>query len=656
MPSPARFKVRLPRPTATRGSFSPLSLLLDECRTIEGLRRAHCRMIRAGTAPGPPERRLMVVWCCARARDPGEMKYARLLFEKCPETTDVFLWNTVIRGYSGCNSPESAVLTYLEMRQRGFDPDDHTLPFMLKSFTRETASILGRELHAHALKFGLASNAFVQNALIHAYCLSGEVGAARAIFDRSWDRDVIMWNAMISGYNRNRHYEQSCKLLDEMRKESVKPTWVTLLSALSACTKLKHLQAGKSVHREIEEARLVPGNLVLENALIGMYAVCGDMGAALKLFDGMKVRDVISWTSVIKGLADSGQVDRARSLFEETPHRDLVCWTAMIDGYVKANRFKEGLELFRRMQMAGVKPDAFTIVGVLTACAHLGALEAGEWVSIYVGRRKIRADVAVGNAFIDMYSKCGVVERALEVFGGMERRDKFTWTAMIVGLAVNGRGEEALDLFEEMLRAAEQPDGVTYVGVLQACAHSGLVDKGRRVFSAMLRGAHGVAPQVVHYGCMVDLLGRAGRLREALDVINGMPMAPNSIVWGSLLGACRLHRDQEMAEIAAERLLELEPRDGAAYVLLADLYAKCSRWELVRVVRERMLEKKRVQKTPGCSLIEMNGEIHEFVAGDATHSRSMEIMAIAEDIGRELRLAGYVPDASEVFLDVLEAR
>ncbi|CAA7397166.1 unnamed protein product [Spirodela intermedia] len=655
MPSPERFKVRLPRPpapTATRDS-SPVSLLLDECGTIEGLRQAHCRMIRAGAAPGASERRLMVVWCCARAREPGDMKYARLLFEECPQATDVFLWNTVIRGYSGCNSPEPAALTYLEMRRRGFDPDDHSLPFLLKSFTRETASLLGKELHAHALKFGLASNAFTQNALIHTYCLSGQVDAARAIFDRSLDRDVITWNAMISGYNRNKRYELSCKLFDEMKKVRLKPTWVTLLSALSACTKLKHLRAGERLHREMEEARLVPGNLVLENALIGMYAECGAIGAALKLFDGMKVRDVISWTSVIKGLADSGEVDRARFLFEETPHRDLICWTAMTDGYVKANRFKEALELFRRMQTVGVKPDAFTIVGVLTACAHLGALEAGEWVRIYVGRRKVRADVAVGNAFIDMYSKCGVVERALEVFGGMERRDKFTWTVMIVGLAVNGRGEEALHLFIEMLRAGEKPDSVTYVGVLQACVHSGLVGRGRRLFSGMLRGAHGVAPQVAHYGCMVDLLGRAGRLREALEVINGMPMAPNSIVWGSLLGACRLHRDQEMAEMAAERLLELEPRDSAAYVLLADLYAKCSRWEEVRGVREKILEKKGVKKTPGCSLIEMNGEIHEFVAGDATHLRSVEIMAMAEEMDRELRLAGYVPDMSEVFLDVL---
>ncbi|CAA6660811.1 unnamed protein product [Spirodela intermedia] len=474
-------------------------------------------------------------------------------------------------------------------------------PFLLKSFTHETASLLGKELHAHALKFGLASNAFTQNALIHTYCLSGQVDAARAIFDRSLDRDVITWNAMISGYNRNKRYELSCKLFDEMKKVRLKPTWVTLLSALSACTKLKHLRAGERLHREMEEARLVPGNLVLENALIGMYAECGAIGAALKLFDGMKVRDVISWTSVIKG----------------TPHRDLICWTAMTDGYVKANRFKEAWSCSAGCKRWGSSRTLHHRRGAHSVC-HLGALEAGEWVRIYVGRRKVRADVAVGNAFIDMYSKCGVVERALEVFGGMERRDKFTWTVMIVGLAVNGRGEEALHL-------------VTYVGVFQACVHSGLVDRGRRLFSGILRGAHGVAPQVAHYGCMVDLLGRAGRLREALEVINGMPMAPNSIVWGSLLGACRLHGDQEMAEMAAERLLELEPRDSAAYVLLADLYASAADGSRCGGEGEDPGEERdpRIRRR------------------DATHLRSAEIMAMAEEMDRELRLAEYVPDMSE---------
>ena len=462
-----------------------------------------------------------------------------------------------------------------------------------------------------------------------------------------------MWNAMISGCNRNRRYHESLELFDEMNKEK-SPSSVTFLLALSACTKLKLLISGRRIHRQLEAAQLVPGNLVLENALICMYAECKEISSAHKLFDEMKVKDVISWTSLIKGFADSGKLNRARSLFEEMPNRDLISWTAMIDAYVKANEFKEALDLFRQMQKAGIKPDAFTIAGVLTACAHLGALEAGEWVRIYVARSKIHADLAVVNALIDMYSKCGAVEKALELFSRTKRRDQFTWTAMITGLAVNGRGEEALRLFQEMLLSGAKPDGVTYVGVLQACAHSGLVDEGKCLFFDMAR-AHGINLEVAHYGCMVDLLGRAGLLREALELVDSMPVKANSIVLGSLLGACRLHRDAEMAEKAAERLLQLEPRDGAAYAMLAEVYGGCGRWEEVRRVRDQIAEKG-VRKTPGCSFVETEGKIHEFVAGDAAHPKCAEIYAVAEGMGRQLALGRFVSDAWETQVEDASGR
>lgn len=557
----------------------------------------------------------------------------------------------MIRGHSNRCSPEAAVLVYVEMLARGFVPDDYTLPFLLKAFTRDAAVELGDELHAHALKFGLSSNAHVRNALIRMYSTSGEIDTARELFDRSSKRDAVMWNAMISGYNKSKQFVESLKLFEGMVKASAIPTPVTYISVLSTCARLKDLEYGARIHGIIKESMILP-NLKIENALIAMYAECGDMDEAWRLFEGMKVQDVISWTAVVAGFANSGQIERARMLFDQMPERDSVSWTAMIDGYVQASHFKEALEVFQAMQVANVRPDEFTMVSVLAACAQLGALGVGEWIRVYMERNKIKIDIFVGNALIGMYSKCGSVEHALEIFYMMRRRDKFTWTAIIMGLAVNGYEEEALHLFSKMLGTSMRPDEITYIGVLSACTHAGLVDEGREFFSSMIT-THGIMPNVTHYGCLVDLLGRAGHLREALETINNMPMKPNSTVWGALLGACRIHRDVEMAELAAKHLLELEPDNSAAYMLLSNIYAKCNKWDEVRKVRQMIMDRG-IKKTPGCSLIEVNGEVHEFVAGDRSHPGSIEIYSKLEEMCKELKCAGYVPDTSEVFLDVGE--
>ncbi|KAL5729483.1 putative pentatricopeptide repeat-containing protein [Ranunculus cassubicifolius] len=501
------------------------------------------------------------------------------------------------------------------------------------------------------MKFGFDSNVFVQNALIHMYSLSGQVGVARKLFDKSPKKDVVSWNAMISGYNKIQMYEESKKLFNEMEKGGVQPTAVTLVSVLSACVKLKDFESGRHVHQYVKDFRVIP-TLILENALVDMYAACGRMDFALSLFENMKVKDVITWTTMVSGFTNCGQVDLARDFFNKMPERDSVSWTAMTDGYLKANRFKEALEIFREMQATNIRPDEFTMVSVLTACAQLGALEVGEWIRLYIEKNKIKRDLFVGNALIDMYSKCGDVESALKIFKKLHRRDKFTWTAMILGFAVNGRGEEALDLFTRMLMASVAPDEVTYIGALCACTHAGMVDEGRELFVQMI-SEHGIEPNVSHYGCMVDLLGRAGELKEAQELINNMPMKPNSIVWGALLGACRVHKDAELAEMAARKILELEPENGAVYVLLSNLYAACNRLDDMHRIRKLMTDKG-IKKTPGCSLIEMNGAVHEFVAGDRSHSCSDKIYSKLDEMSQDLKLAGYVPNTSVALLDVGE--
>ncbi|WVZ72524.1 hypothetical protein U9M48_020966 [Paspalum notatum var. saurae] len=510
-------------------------------------------------------------------------------------------------------------------------------------------------VHAHAVKLGLGGGAHVGSALVAAYASGGD-GAAAARALRAAPTPVA-WNALVSGHTRAGRHGEARRAFAAMVRAGAAPTRVTFVAVLAACGKARDARLGAQVHARVVGSGAVlllppPGAAKVENALLEMYAECGDMGSAWRLFDGMRVRGVVAWTSMVSGLARAGRAGEARGLFDRMPERDTVSWTAMIDGYVRAARFREALEVFREMQYSGARADEFTMVSVITACAQLGALEMGEWARVYMSRQGIGMDVVVGNALIDMYSKCGSIERALAVFKDMHRRDKFTWTNVILGLAVNGYGEEAIDMFHRMIRVSEAPDEVTFVGVLTACTHAGLVDKGREFFLSMT-DTYKIAPNVVHYGCIVDLLGRAGRIAEALETIDQMPMGPNATILGTLLAACRLHGNAEIGESVAERLLQMDPGNSVAYILLSNMYAKSNKWEDVRRLRQAIMEKG-IKKEPGCSLIEMNGVIYEFVAGDRSHPMSKEIYSKLEEIITGLKNTGYVPDITEVFVEVAE--
>lgn len=546
---------------------------------------------------------------------------------------------------------------YVGMLARGARPDAYTFPPLLKAVVAERGAVppsVGDSVHAHVVKFGLELNAHVASSLVLMYAARGDGVTARALLDVQPARGggtPVVWNALMSGHKRRRQFRLSCCSFLDMVRAGVVATPVTYITVLSACGKGNDVLLGMQLHKRIIESGVLP-DLKVENALVDMYAECGEMEAAWDLFEGMQVRNIVSWTSVISGCVRLGQVDRARVLFDRMPERDTVSWTAMIDGYVQAGQFRGALEMFREMQLSKVRADEFTMVSIVTACAQLGALETGEWARIYMNRHGIKMDTFVGNALIDMYSKCGSIERAMDVFNEMHSRDKFTWTAVILGLAVNGHGEEAIDMFDRMLRAFEAPDEVTFIGVLTACTHAGLVDKGRDFFLSMTV-TYRIAPNVIHYGCIIDLLGRAGKLREALETIGKMPMKPSSAIWGTLLAACRVHGNSEIGELAAERLLELDPENSMAYVLLSNLYAKSNRWGDVRWLRQVMMEKG-IKKEPGCSLIEMNGTIHEFVAGDRSHPMSEEIYSKLDKVLTDLKNDGYVPDVTEVFVQVTE--
>ncbi|KAF3781542.1 Pentatricopeptide repeat-containing protein [Nymphaea thermarum] len=355
---------------------------------------------------------------------------------------------------------------------------------------------------------------------------------------------------------------------------------------------------------------------------------------------------------MIGGYLRMGALDLAKQLFADMSERNLVTWNTMITGFVQAGRGREALEFFHKMQRsARFDPDKITLASLISACSRLGALDQGKWIHNYMQKWGVPMDVVIETALVDMYAKCGCIKRSLEVFREMNYKDVLAWTAMISGLAIHGQGEEALDVFKQMLVEGKcKPNQVTFTGVLCACTHSGLVAEGRQYFQTM-RSIYSIEPQPQHYACMVDLLGRAGLFGEAELLISNMPVEPDVFVWGALLGGCKMHGNLELGETVAQRLLSLEPLNHAFYVQLSNLYAKANRFEDAKKLRTTMKDKG-IKKIPGCSLIEADGRVHEFSVHVSHDPLMEEIKIVLEKVTRELKLAGYVPDVKEVLLEI----
>lgn len=354
---------------------------------------------------------------------------------------------------------------------------------------------------------------------------------------------------------------------------------------------------------------------------------------------------------MIDGYCKRNQLIAAQDLFDRMGlAKNAVTWNTMISACVRYEDFGRAITTFQKMQAEGVKPTEVTMVSLLSACANLGALDMGEWIHGYVRRKNLKVDLVLGNALIDMYSKCGSMQDALDVFHSLPMKNIFCWNSIIVGLGMNGHGEEAIDTFNVMEKEGMKPDGVTFVGLLSGCSHSGLVSLGRKYFSQMLE-TYGVKPGIEHYGCMVDLFGRAGLLKEALELIRTMQVKPNAVVWGSLLRACQTHKDTNVGEQVTQHLLDLDPSDGGNYVFLSNLYASLNRWDDVDRCRKLMTDMG-VRKTPGCSSIEVDNIVHEFVAGDTSHPQFPHINAFLDEIAKQLQGHGHDTDTTSVLHDI----
>lgn len=618
---------------------NPLLSLLEKCKSISQLKQIQSQMVITGLiSDGFASSRLIAFCAISQWRD---LDYCtNILFNT--QNPNAFSWNVAIRGFLDSENPREAVVLYKKALQcDGTKPDNYTYPLLFKACARLSSINMGNEILGHVLQLGFDSNVFVSNAVIHMSASCGDLEGARKVFDESCVRDLVSWNSMINGYARRGWACEAVKFYREMQVHGVKPDDVTMIGVVSSCAQLEDLDLGRESHRYIEENGLKL-TISLANALMDMYMKCGNLEEARKLFDSMTNKTMVSWTTMIVGYAKSGLFEIARRLFDDMPDKDVVPWNAMIGGYVHANRCKEALALFSEMQAMNIKPDEVTMVSCLSACSQLGALNDGIWIHHYIEKHELSLNVALGTALVDMYAKCGKITKALQVFQELPRRNSLTWTAIICGLALHGSAHDAIAYFSEMVDSCLIPDEVTFLGLLSSCCHGGLVEEGRKYF-AQMSSKFNLSPNLKHYSCIVDLLGRAGLLEEAEGLIKSMPMEADAVVWGALFFACRIHGNVLMGERAASKLLQLDPHDSGIYVLLANMYGEAEMWEEARNVR-KMMRQRGVEKTPGCSSIEVNGIVYEFIVRDKSHPQSEKIYECLIQLTRQLEPVGFMLD------------
>ncbi|CAN4092916.1 unnamed protein product [Withania somnifera] len=584
----------------------------------------------------------------------GEVEKARKVFDKMSQR-NLVSWTSLICGYVRNEKAEEAVALFFKMLENGEEgvvPNSVTMVCVISACAKLGDLVLAERVCGYIGKPGLKVNSVMVNALVDMYMKCGSVNKARRLFEECDDRNLVLYNTILSNYVRNGMVMEALEVLGEMLScGGPRPDRVTLLSSILASTEMADVFLGKQCHAYVLRNGLENWDSI-GNAIIDMYMKSGSQEWACRVFDQMSNKTVVSWNSLIAGFLRNGDVEAACRTFNEMPESDLVSWNTMIGGLVQQSMFEDAIHLFRVMQNEGIKADRVTMVSVASACGYLGANDLAKWIYNYIEKYEIYLDVQLSTALVDMFARCGDPASAMKVFSKMEERDVSAWTAAIGAMAMEGNGKRAVELFYEMLREGVEPDQVVFVAVLTACSHGGLVGEGMEIFRSM-KEIHGVSPQIVHYGCIIDMLGRAGLLKEAVDMIKNMPMKPNDAVWGAFLAACKMHKNNEMATYAVGMLSESFPDKSGIHVLLSNIYALGGKWTDVAKVRMSMKERG-IKKNPGSSSIEVNGNIHEFTSGDEFHPEHHHICLMLDEMNCRVREAGHVPDLTNILMDVDE--
>ncbi|GAB4841701.1 hypothetical protein Ancab_022423 [Ancistrocladus abbreviatus] len=526
-----------------------------------------------------------------------------------------------------------------------------------------------QSIQATMIKINATQDCYFMNQFVTACSSLNHMDYAVIAIAQIDSPNIFVYNAFIRGFVKNCCPIKALEFYLEVLRADVFPTSYTFSPLIKACGMVSAVGFGGSVHCHVLKNGF-QSHVFVMTALIDFYATLGRTVDSRKVFDEMPERDPFAWTTMVSVLARSGDMYSARKLFYEMPamnaatwntmidgyarlgdiesaaflfnrmpERDLISWTTMIACYSRNKQYREALALFNEMINNGLNPDEITVATVISSCAHLGALDLGKQIHFHVMQQRLFLDVYIGSALIDMYAKCGSLDRSLVIFLKLREKNLFCWNAVIAGLAVHGHGKEALAMFNRMLKGKIKPNGVTFISLLSACSHAGLVDQGRQMFLSMTHD-FSISPEIEHYGCMVDLLSRAGLLMDALEVIRCMKMEPNSIIWGALLTGCKQSGYLEIAESTMRKLMVLEPENFGHYIHLVNMHAKANRWNEVARIRTTVKELGVEKQDPGSSWIEMGREIHQFVATDKSHFASNQIYSLLDKLDEHLKLAG----------------
>ncbi|EPS60782.1 hypothetical protein M569_14020, partial [Genlisea aurea] len=546
------------------------------------------------------------------------IRHARKVFDGIPEP-DTVLWNTMLSGLVKNSYFDDAIHVFHDMVLSNVGFDSTTLAVVLSCLAELRQVSSGMMVLALALKFGCDFNDHLITGLVKLYSKCGDISKARSMFGLFINPDLVAYNAMISGLSCNNETESAVHLFHGLLSSGCRVSSSTIVGLIPTCHPYGHLELTQSIHGFCMKSCFV-SHCSVSTALMSVYSRLNELNLARQIFD------------------------------ESSAKKNLASWNAMISGYAQNGQTEMAVSLFREMQKLDIHPNPVTISSILSACAQLGMLSLGKWVHDLAKSENFESNIFVSTALIDMYAKCGSIEEARIFFDAMKEKNVVTWNAMISAYGLHGCGNEALRLYDDMAISGISPTGVTFLSILHACSHAGLVEEGERIFSSMVDD-HGFEPTSEHYACLVDIFGRAGKLQKAFNFINNMPIVPGPGEWGALLGACMIHKDIDIAHVASRKLIALDHESAGHHVLLSNLYSISQSYPQAASLRET-IKKKNLMKTPGCSLIEVKGHTHVFKSNDLSHPQLQSIYSELEMLVWKMKDSGYIVETLTALHDV----
>lgn len=590
--------------------------VLRECinrNSISNVQVVHTHIIKTGTH----EDFFVMTFLVNVYAKCGYMEEAQKVFDNLPKRNAV-AWTSLMTGFVQNSQPELAIHVFLEMLEAGAYPTNITLGTALNACASLESIKLGKQIHAYIVKYRTEDDASVGNSLCNLYSKCGNLRSAVKAFRRIREKNVISWTSVICACGENGEVSKGLKFFARMLSEGILPNEFTVTSILSMCSTMLSLRFGVQLH-SVSIKLGYESDLRIKNSIMYLYLKCGSLDAANKFFDCMEHVSLVTWNAMIAGHAQ--MIDLAKD---------------EISAYHSGT---EALKFFSKLNRSGLKPDLYTFSSILTVCSKLVALEQGEQIHAQALKSGFLSEVVVGTALVGMYNKCGSIERASKAFVEMYTRTLISWTSMITGFANHGWSQQALQLFEDMLVAGVRPNQITFVGVLSACSYGGMVPEALSYFE-MMQKDYKIKPVMDHFVCLIDMFVRLGRIEEAFDFIKQMDSEPNEVIWSLLIAGCRRQGNKELGFFAAEKLIQLKPKDPEIYLMLLDMFSSAERWEDVSRVKQAM-EEEELSKTQDWSWISIKGKVYPFKPNDMLHPQSAEMYKLLDELLDKAKALGY---------------